>query len=150
MAERLYQLNWFSQSVVSLQIYAVCPVPVRLSRWEMRVRGEAFLCCFCCSNDWCYITQNHCILLQLLLVSVLLLWLLLLRRARTAQSVCRLHYGLDDRGAEVRFPVEVKGFSLLRNVKTSSRAHPASYTMVSGDKAARAWSWPLTSIYCRG
>jgi hypothetical protein len=42
-----------------------------------------------------------------------------------------------------------------RSVQNGSGAHQASYPMgirgsFSGDKAAAAWSWPLTSIYCRG
>jgi len=42
-------------------------------------------------------------------------------------------------------------FSLHHCVQTGSRAHPASYSMGArgsfhGDKEARAWSWPLTSI----
>jgi hypothetical protein len=36
-------------------------------------------------------------------------------------------------------------FSLLHVVQAGSGAHPASYTMVTGGKAAGAWSWPLTS-----
>jgi hypothetical protein len=147
---RLVQSAWlFSTDHEKLLLPTVCPVPVRLSLWETRVHAETFPCCFCCScNDFCYTSQTHCILLELLLVFVLLL--LLLWGARTAQSVYQLDYGLDDRGAEVRFPVKVKYFALLRNVQTSSRTHTAPYTMVSGHIAAGAWSWPLTSIYCRG
>jgi hypothetical protein len=66
-----------------------------------------------------------------------------------------LGYGLDDRGSRVRFPVEAGNFSLHHRLQNGSGAHPASYPMgtrgsFSGCKAAGAWSWPLTSIYCRG
>jgi hypothetical protein len=66
-----------------------------------------------------------------------------------------LGYGLDDWGSRVRFPVRAGNFSLHHRVQTGSGALPVSYTMGTrgsfpGDKAAGAWSWPLTSIYCRG
>jgi hypothetical protein len=46
-------------------------------------------------------------------------------------------------------------FSLHHRDHTGSGAHPTSYPMgtkgsFSGDKAAGAWSWSLTSIYCWG
>jgi hypothetical protein len=44
------------------------------------------------------------------------------------------------------FPVGAKDFSLLHRVQTGSGAHPDAYTAGIGDKAAEAWSWPLTSI----
>jgi len=57
----------------------------------------------------------------------------------------------------VRFPAEamIGIFSLCHRAQTGSGAHPASYPMGAGDcfprgKAAGAWSWPLSSIYCRG
>jgi len=39
--------------------------------------------------------------------------------------------------------------------QNGSRAHPASYPLGTwgsfpGDKAVEAWSWRLTSIWCRG
>jgi hypothetical protein len=45
-------------------------------------------------------------------------------------------------------------FSRLHVFQTGSGAHPASYPMATegsfrGGKAAGAWSWPLTSSYCR-
>jgi hypothetical protein len=48
-------------------------------------------------------------------------------------------------------PGKVTDFSVIHNVQNGSGNHPASYPMgtwgsVSGDKAAGAWSWPLTSI----
>jgi len=53
----------------------------------------------------------------------------------------------------VRFPSgAVKGiFSLRNHIQTDSGFHPFSYPMDAGgsfvgDKAAGAWSWPLTSI----
>jgi Na+-transporting methylmalonyl-CoA/oxaloacetate decarboxylase gamma subunit len=66
-----------------------------------------------------------------------------------------LGYGLDDRGSRVRFPAGVGNFSLHHRVQNGSGARPASYPMgtrgsFSGGKAAGAWSWPLTSISCRG
>jgi hypothetical protein len=55
----------------------------------------------------------------------------------------------------VRFPAEAGNFSLRHLVQTGSGAHPASYPMGTrgsfpGGKAVSAWSWPMTSIYCRG
>jgi hypothetical protein len=52
-------------------------------------------------------------------------------------------------------PVESGNFSLRHRVQTGSGAHPASYPMGTGGSfhggiAAGAWSWPLTSIKCRG
>jgi len=51
----------------------------------------------------------------------------------------------------VRFPVGTGNFSLRNHVQTGSGAQPASYPMSKsgsfpGGKAARAWSWPHTSI----
>jgi hypothetical protein len=45
----------------------------------------------------------------------------------------------------------VQDFSLRNRVQNGSGDHPASYPMstrgfLPGDKAAGAWSWPLTSI----
>jgi hypothetical protein len=62
-----------------------------------------------------------------------------------------LGYGLDDRGSRVRFLAGAGNFSLHHRVQNGSGAHPASYPMGTrgsfpGDKAAGAWSWPLTSI----
>jgi hypothetical protein len=62
-----------------------------------------------------------------------------------------LGYGPDDQGSRVRFPVGAGNFSLHHRVQNGSGAHPASYPMGTrgsfpGGKAARAWSWPLTSI----
>jgi hypothetical protein len=62
-----------------------------------------------------------------------------------------LGYGLDDRGSRVRLPAEAGNFSLHHRVQNGSGAHPAFYPMGTrgsfpGDKAAGAWSWPLTSI----
>jgi hypothetical protein len=66
-----------------------------------------------------------------------------------------LGYGLDDRGSRVRFPAEIGNFFLRHRVQNGSEAHPASYPMGNrgsypGGKAARVWSWPLTTNYCRG
>jgi hypothetical protein len=64
-----------------------------------------------------------------------------------------LGYRLDDRG--VRVPVGAGNSSPHHRVQTGSGAHAASYPIgtrgsFSGEKAAGAWSWPLTSIYYRG
>jgi hypothetical protein len=63
--------------------------------------------------------------------------------------------GLDDRGSRARFPAGTGYFSLHHRVQNGSGAHPASYPMGTrgsfpGGTAAEAWSWPLTSISCRG
>jgi hypothetical protein len=52
--------------------------------------------------------------------------------------------------SRVRVPVRTGNFSLHHRVQTGSGAHPACYPMGTrgsfpGGKAARAWSWPLTS-----
>jgi hypothetical protein len=62
-----------------------------------------------------------------------------------------LSYGLNDRGSRVRFPAGAGNFSLHHRVQNGSGAHPSSYQIGTrgsflGDKAAGAWSWPLTSI----
>jgi hypothetical protein len=48
----------------------------------------------------------------------------------------------------VRIPAGVRGLSLLRNVRTGSGVHPASYSMstklLPGGKVAGIWRWPLT------
>jgi hypothetical protein len=64
-------------------------------------------------------------------------------------------YGLNRRGIGVRFLVETIGFPLLHSFQTGYGTHAASYRncirdSFSGGKAAGAWSWLLTSIYCRG
>jgi hypothetical protein len=76
-------------------------------------------------------------------------------KSRGSSVSIALGYRLDDRGSRVRFPTGAWNFSLHHRVQNGSGAHPASYPMSTrssfpGDKAAGAWSWPLTSIYCRG
>jgi hypothetical protein len=44
-----------------------------------------------------------------------------------------LGYGLDNRGARVRFPTEAGNFSLHHRVQNGSGTHPASYPMGIGD-----------------
>jgi hypothetical protein len=66
-----------------------------------------------------------------------------------------LGYVLEDRSSRVRLPAVAGNFSLHRRVQNGSGIHPASYPMGTrssfpGGKAARAWSWPLTSTSCRG
>jgi hypothetical protein len=46
-------------------------------------------------------------------------------------------YGLDDRGVGVRVPVRSE-FSLIYIFQTGSGAHPASYPVSTGGKAAGA------------
>jgi hypothetical protein len=60
-------------------------------------------------------------------------------------------YGLAYRMIGVRFPAGAGNFPLRHRVQTGSGTHPSSYPMGTGGsfpegKAARAWSWPLTSI----
>jgi hypothetical protein len=55
----------------------------------------------------------------------------------------------------VCFPAGAGNFSLRNRAQNVSGAHPASYPSGTGgsfpgSKAAEAWSWLLTSIYCRG
>jgi hypothetical protein len=62
-----------------------------------------------------------------------------------------LGYGLENRDSRVRFLTGAGNFSLHHRVQNGSGVHPASYPMGTrgsspGDKAAGAWSWPLTSI----
>jgi hypothetical protein len=69
-----------------------------------------------------------------------------------AQSVQWLSNGLDGRGST---PGMGRDSSLHHRVQTGSGAYPASYTIVTvvslcGGKAAGAWNWPLTSMWCRG
>jgi hypothetical protein len=65
-----------------------------------------------------------------------------------------LGYALDD-GSRVRWPEGAGNFSLHHRVQNGCGAYLASYPMGTrgsfpGGKAAGAWSWPLTSIYCQG
>jgi len=46
-----------------------------------------------------------------------------------------------------------KDISLLHDIQTSCGVHPASggtgaRSSLLGDKVARTWNWPLSSIYC--
>jgi hypothetical protein len=66
-----------------------------------------------------------------------------------------LGYGWDDQGSRVWFLAGAGNFSLHYHVWNGFGAHPASYPMGTrgsfpGGKTAGAWSWPLTSIKCRG
>jgi hypothetical protein len=63
-------------------------------------------------------------------------------------------YGLTDRGTGARVLAEARIFTSLRR-KNRFWIHSASYPMGTagtfpGGKVAGAWSWPLTSNYCRG
>jgi hypothetical protein len=55
----------------------------------------------------------------------------------------------------VRVPTGAENFSLHHSVQTGPGAHPTSYPTGTRDsfprdKSGEAWSWPLTSILCRG
>jgi hypothetical protein len=70
-------------------------------------------------------------------------------QSRDSSVGIALGYGLDDRGSRVRFPAGAGNFSLHHRVQNGSGTHPVSYPMgtrgsFSRDKAAGAWSWPLT------
>jgi hypothetical protein len=74
------------------------------------------------------------------------------RGAVITQSVQATDWTTECRGSILS---RGESFSLLRNVQTASGAHSASYPMATedcflSDKAAGAWSWPLTSIWSRG
>jgi hypothetical protein len=58
-------------------------------------------------------------------------------------------YGLDGTGS---IPGKENNFSEIQSVQSSSENHPASLSTnysFSGGKADGAWSWSLTSTYCR-
>jgi hypothetical protein len=67
-------------------------------------------------------------------------------------SVCiATGYGLESRASILGS----KNLSLIHSVQIDTWAHAASYPMAfessfPAGKAAQAWSWLLTSIYCRG
>jgi hypothetical protein len=87
--------------------------------------------------------------------TLLLPYLYLIWESRDSSVGIALGYGLDDRGSRVRFPAGAWNFSLHHRVQYGSRVHPASYPMGTrsffpGGKAAGAWTWPLTSVQCRG
>jgi hypothetical protein len=76
-------------------------------------------------------------------------------KSRDSSFGISLGYRLDVRGSRVRLPEGARNFSLHHRVQNGSGAHPASYPMSTRgpfleSKAAEAWSWPLTSILCRG
>jgi hypothetical protein len=79
----------------------------------------------------------------------------LIGKSRDSSVGIALGYGLDRRGSRVRFPAGSGNFSLHHHVRNGSGAHPVFYAVGTrgcfpGCRAAGAWSWPLTSIYCRG
>jgi hypothetical protein len=68
---------------------------------------------------------------------------------------CWYSAGLRAGWSAVRVPKGVGNFSLHHHVHTGSWAHPVSYPMGTrgsfpGGKATGAWSWSLTSTWCRG
>lgn len=50
----------------------------------------------------------------------------------------------------VLFPAGTGEFTLLQNVHICCGSHPACCLVDIGGKATRAWSWPLTPVYCWG
>jgi hypothetical protein len=56
-----------------------------------------------------------------------------LRRSRGSSVSIVSDYGLDDRVIGVRSPAGAKDFSSSLCVQTGSEAHPAAYTMATGD-----------------
>jgi hypothetical protein len=100
------------------------------------------------------VTELH--VFQLSLVSCLSWWqwgIRIARGAETAQSAQRLATGWTLEGSEFESHLG-QNFSLLDIVLTSSWAHPDSCPMGTGvffsrGKAARTWSWPLTTNVCR-
>jgi hypothetical protein len=55
---------------------------------------------------------------------------------------------------EVRFPTQARNFHVLSSVHNGFWSNPTScpegkVVSLPGDKAARTWSWRLTSFYCR-
>jgi hypothetical protein len=87
---------------------------------------------------------------ELKVITNLFLYAVLIKSCDSSVGIA-LGYGLDDRGCRVRFPAVAGNFSLHHRVQNGSGSHPASYPMGTsgsfpGGKAARAWSWPLTSI----
>jgi hypothetical protein len=77
-------------------------------------------------------------------------------KSRDSSVDIALDYGLDDRGSRVRFPAGAGNFSLHHHIQNGSGAHQVFYpidtrcSFPGGKAAAEAWSWPLTSIQCRG
>jgi hypothetical protein len=85
------------------------------------------------------------------------IWSLHLRNEQEPWSLSPYSAGLraGRSGSRVRFPAGAGNLSLHHRVQNGSGAHPASYPMVTrdsfrGGKEAGAWSWPITSIQCRG
>jgi hypothetical protein len=69
---------------------------------------------------------------------------------KPGQSVQRLVCELDDWSIEIRLLARTRDSSLLFSIQTGLGTHPLSYAMdngilLSGDKVAGAWSWPLRS-----
>jgi hypothetical protein len=102
-----------------------------LRSWDWIPSGTWILACFCAAQRRSLKTLNNIYRLNSSPVGVATGW-----------------------KARVRFPA-VQDFSFLHSVQTGSGTQPASYPMGTGGsfpggKAAGAWSWPLTSIQCRG
>jgi hypothetical protein len=66
----------------------------------------------------------------------------LFNRNRVSSGSVVSDYGLDDRAIGVRSPTGAKYFSSILCVQTGSGAHPASYTMGTGDPFPGGKSWP--------
>jgi hypothetical protein len=61
-----------------------------------------------------------------------------IKKSRDSSIGRALGYGLEDWDSRVRFPAEAGKFSLHHRVQNGSGAHPASYPMGTGGKAAGA------------
>jgi hypothetical protein len=73
-------------------------------------------------------------------------WFIGTRTIAMVLSALQLPTGWTTDGSDFE-SLQGKGFSLLHKVQTSYVVHLTSFP---GGKAAGAWSWPLTSKYCRG
>ena len=63
------------------------------------------------------------------------------------QSVQRSDYGLNDQGIVVRFHAKSKRFVRLQNFHIGPGAHPASYSVVIGDKREAEYSFPSSAEF---
>jgi hypothetical protein len=73
--------------------------------------------------------MNYTMLLKAYTVDIISSSTPAFKEGRVAYAVQGLSYWLDDRVLAVLFPVGAREFSVLHEVQTDYRAHPASYTM---------------------
>jgi hypothetical protein len=100
------------------------------------------------SNLYCSFFIHFCGLLHFLNVRCY-------TKSHNSSVSIALGYRLNDQCSRVRFPAGAGNFSLHHCIQNGSGAHLASHPMGTRGsflwgKAARVWSWPLTSIYCWG